>query len=234
MINRSGDTQVDLDASEPVINKSGDIQVDLERLEAKNTWPFDPDQHEVDMSKCKVTSWVQNARVHLPRAVKPGIEAELRVRKDTYSETFEMFKQQNCTGEGNQRSNLNKDQRMGLQSLQKKIKENQVVICKSDKTSKLIAVHPDIYQKMGEDHVKGDIQICKWEIHCTQKGLNQHTATWLKMLRMGDQWGHRERFRETCLNKTASVPSLSLLIKDHKQVKLGEVHKTRSVCGSQG
>ena len=35
------------------------------------------------------------------------------------------------------------------------------------------------------------------------------------------------------LNKTAAIPNLSLLIKDHKPVQPGEIPKSRPVCSSQ-
>ena len=52
------------------------------------------------------------------------------------------------------------------------------------------------------------------------------------MLNIGEAWTHKERYRETMLNKTASVPSLSILVKDHKQVGQGELPKSRPVCSS--
>ena len=94
------------------------------------------------------------------------------------------------------------------------------MICISDKTGKLIAVHPDIYQQMGEVHTAGDRIIADWECQDIQKRLNHQTSAWIEMTRLGQQWEHEDRFRETCINKSASIPALSLLIKDHKQMGL--------------
>ena len=129
---------------------------------------------------------MQNSRVVLPRAAKPNLEAEIRVRKDTFAETFERYKQQHCTGEGNQRSNLSHQQRLGLQSLRKRIKDKQVVICKSDKTGKLIPVSPEVYQQMGNVHIGDDREISNWETHVIQKTVNNHTSAWLKLMGAGE------------------------------------------------
>ena len=83
-------------------------------------------------------------------------------------------------------------------------------------------------------HTKGDKVITYRETHDIQKRLNHHTTAWIKMVKLGQQWDHGERFRETCLNRSASVPALSLLIKVHKLIKEGAIPKTRPVCSSTG
>ena len=85
-----------LDAPEPVKTKSGDnLKVDLDQIEAETWTTYNPGQCEVHMSRAKVTNWIQNEHVYLPKAAEPGIEAEIRVRKDLFTETFEQYKQQN-------------------------------------------------------------------------------------------------------------------------------------------
>ena len=85
---------------------------------------------------------------------------------------------------------------------------------------------------MRKVHVGIDRVISDWEASTIQRTLNQHTSAWLKMLGAGENWGHESRFRETCLNQTASIPALSLLIKDHKRTEPVDLPKTRPVCGS--
>ena len=53
---------------------------------------------------------------------------------------------------------------------------------------------------------------------------------WLKITQTGDDWNHGARFRETCINQSCSVPSMYLLVKDHKPINPGELPKTRPVC----
>ena len=86
---------------------------------------------------------------------------------------------------------------------------------------------------MGEVHVGDDKVISESEASKIQTTLNQHTAAWLKITNVGEKWKHARRYRETTINKTASIPPLSLLIKDHKPVKQGELPKTRPVIASQ-
>ena len=157
----------------------------------------------------------------------------MRVRKESFSAGFKEYVYNNCGNNGKQRSNITKDQRMGLDSVMKKVSSQEVIICKSDKTGKLIPVSPQTYAAMGEIHTKKDRVISEWETHVIQKELNNHTSAWLRMLQAGENWGHGKIYRGTCLNNTASVPTLSLLIKDHKPVEPGELPKTRLVVGSQ-
>ena len=53
------------------------------------------------------------------------------------------------------------------------------------------------------------------------------------MTGFGANWNHSKRFGETAINKTANIPPLRLLIKDHKPIKPGQLPKTRPVVASQ-
>ena len=121
---------------------------------------------------------------------------------------------------------------MGLKSLQQRKKKQELIICKSDKSDKLVAVGPGEYLEMGAAHIGNDCMLKPGEADSIQKVINEHTSAWIKILGVGKSWNHTKRFRETMLNKTAAIPNLSLLIKDHKPVKPGEIPKSRPVCAS--
>ena len=50
---------------------------------------------------------------------------------------------------------------------------------------------------------------------------------------MGSSWNHKDTFRTTCINHTANMPSMYMMIKDHKQPDQEELPKTRPVVSSQ-
>ena len=52
----------------------------LKRIEAEASRCFDRDKKELDMAKMRVTNWVQNSHVHLPKAVNLLDEAEITIR----------------------------------------------------------------------------------------------------------------------------------------------------------
>ena len=82
---------------------------------------YDPENLYVDMSKVKITNWPQNSRVHLPRAVKPGPEVDMLVRKDKFKRKYKEYKSKYCENY-KQKSNLTPKQQRGLKSPIKKIK----------------------------------------------------------------------------------------------------------------
>ena len=87
---------------------------------------------------------------------------------------------------------------------------------------------------MGEPHVKMDKILKPGESEQMQKAMNQHISAWVKMTDLGGgDWNYTKRFRETTIKKTANIPLLSLLVKEHKPVKEGEVPKVRLVVASQ-
>ena len=68
-------------------------------------------------------------------------------------------------------------------------------------------------------------------IPINQKVVNAHTAMLLKVFRYGSDWKHEDRHRETKINQSCSVPSMYLLVKDHKVWSPEEGPKSRPVCG---
>ena len=79
----------------------------------------------------------------------------------------------------------------------KRIKSQALIICKSDKASKLIPVGPSEYVKMREVHVKDDKRISQEDIIAIENVLNHHLSIWMKMLKIGEDWSHTKRFIET-------------------------------------
>ena len=82
---------------------------------------------------------------YLPKALSIKSEAELSLRSERFREIFENFKCENCDNDGSQKSNLNKAQQTGLKSLLKKIKNNDIIICRTDKTGKLVVLDHATY-----------------------------------------------------------------------------------------
>ena len=123
---------------------------------------------------------------------------------------------------------------MGLSTIKQRINKQKVIICKRDKTDRLVAMGPDQYIQMGEPHILNDKIIDPEGAKQIQRKLNQHTSAWIKITDLGGEWNHTKRFRETALNKTASIPSLSLLVKDYKKIGEGDTPKARPVVASQG
>ena len=132
------------------------LQERLDREEALTRIPYNLDDDTVSCSRRKATDFPQNARVELPDAVKKTEESEILQRSNLILETYSEYKKSNCNSKGDQRSNLSHKQRLGLQSLKKKVKEKSIIVCKTDKSGKLAVVSPEIYKELGQVHIKDD------------------------------------------------------------------------------
>ena len=65
----------------------------------------------------------------------------------------------NKTLNGEQISNLDEEQNKGLRSVLKKLKDEEWLIMKTDKSGKFCIVSYEDYIKMGQSHVRKDIRI---------------------------------------------------------------------------
>ena len=119
--------------------------------------------------------------------------------------------------------------------LKRRVNNNSVVICKSDKTGRMIAMSREAYLKAGKEHTEKDLITTREECRLKQRILNGHMSQWLKISRAGSNWGHEDRFRSVTINKSASVPPLYCLVKDHKKMGPGGIPRTRPVVsGNMG
>ena len=206
----------------------------FELIEAESRQVYDPHRKTVNLNNRRVTDLKENPKVYLPKPLKPVEEAQLAVRKEKYLEVFQKYVEANCNKKGEQKLNLSFGQRRGLEKLLKRIQEKEIIVLMTDKTGKLAVISREEYLRMGEVHTSKDIEIGWGEAAEIQKLTNGHTSSWIKIAGVGESWGHVERVRETCLNKSICIASMYLLYKDHKETKTGEVPKSRPVVSSSG
>ena len=120
------------------------------------------------------------------------------------------------TWNGRQQLNISKLEKEGLDSLQKRVKEGELVIMKTDKSGKLVPIDRDVYVEMGKAHTSGDEEITMAEVLKMSEDIDNHSSAYLRMFNMGEAWGHQKRLRRSFLGGQAPSP-MYLLIKDHKK-----------------
>ena len=86
----------------------------------------------------------------------------------------------------------------------------------TDKTSKLAITDEKTYLKLGEKHITKDREITLKDMGEMEKDVNSHTAMFIKMTRMGDEWGQGDRMRSSPITRSKTLASLFLQLKDHK------------------
>ena len=60
-------------------------------------------------------------------------------------DVFKEYMSKNADKKGNQESNLNEIEQNGLKSLKKRIDKNEIIVMKTDKSSKFAITTPDDY-----------------------------------------------------------------------------------------
>ena len=232
----------DDDITEEVPDKSNDgdtseedkdIEDKVRKVEATARMIFDDKNKTLDMRKRKATDLPQNSKVFLPPPLNPILESGLSVRKQEMMDTFSNFVKDNCDDRGKQlKSSLTQEQKRGLADIRKKTKDDGVVILETDKTGKFASVSQEKFLEMGNKHTKDDKVVDQVELEAIQREANGHVSMWVKMLGMGEAWGHEARIRESLIQHSCVVPPMKLLVKDHKPLGADGLPPTRPVVGA--
>ncbi|MCP3678952.1 MAG: hypothetical protein GY782_01110, partial [Gammaproteobacteria bacterium] len=210
-----------------------ELEQKIKEVEARTRMIYDDATGTLDLAKRRVTDLPQNSKVFLPPPLPATTEAGLAVKKQKLMSTLDQFMEKNCDSKGKQRaSSLNASQKQGLASLKRRSKEGELFILETDKTNKFAAVDQDTYLKMGGKHTDKDLVISPQEAEAVQAEANGHVSMWIKMLGMGEAWGHGPRIRESLIQQSCVVPPMKLLVKDHKKVPEDGVPPTRPVVSA--
>ena len=125
----------------------------------------------------------------------------------------------------------------GLKYLQKRVSQNELLVVPTDKSGRFAVMSVATYELAGSVHTKNDEEISDSIVKSTQTELNGNVSMLIKFFKLGAEWGHSDRMRETMLNNSLSLCPLYLLFKDHKGWSLakGPVPPTRPVAsGNRG
>ena len=228
------DTEIEASISKLRMEKEKDMKykeftaeerIQDEELEARNRMIFDPTNKVFDSRKRRATDLKECARVTLPKPLSPDDESRLEVRKRTQKETFEKYRKEHTNTKGEQKPNLTPEEKSGLKSLQKRIKNEEIIIVKTDKSGRFIVTTPEKYVEMGLEHTSKDKEIDWNKVRELERKVIQHTIAWELIWQGGDDHNHKDRIIRSRATKSGNQANLTLLYKDHK---LGD--KTRPVA----
>ena len=196
-----------------------------EEAEAYNRMIYNPKERVFDNRRRRVTDLKQCSRITLPKPLSTDEESRLEVRKRTNKELYEKYRTKNTNSKGEQRTNLTKDEKLGLKTLQERINKDEVIIMKTDKSNKFVVTTPDNYVKMGEEHTAKDKEITWKQMRELETVVSSHTMAWDSIWNTGEDHGHNSRVIKSRMTRSGNQATLSLLYKDHKQG-----NKTRPVA----
>ena len=205
-----------------------------EMMMGKTRMVFDRQSVTLDFTKRRVTDLKGNSHVTLPKAGGNfNMEAKLEALRTEAMGVNSRYLEENCGKGGRQKTNLNSSQVKGMKSLLKRVKDGEIMVVPTDKTSKLAVMSRAAYIKAGLAHTVGDKEVGWVELKEAQSELNGHVAMLIKVFKMGKNWKHESRIRDTMMGQNLSVCPITLLLKDHKgwSPKDGGVPPTRQVAG---
>ena len=188
-----------------------------EQIEAKTRQTSDPETRRYNDQNRRVTDLQECSRVTLPRPLPTKHEAFIKIRRNAHGKIYNEYRQEFCSKSGEQRTNLTDQEERGLKKLQKKIKEDNLVILKTDKSGKFATTNLENYLRMGQEHVQKDKVITRTDIRNVETVLNCHCRAWCKIWRSGKNHGHTARIMTSKTTTSNNVASMWLALKDHKK-----------------
>ena len=215
-----------------------DMINEIEEIKMRGRMVYDRGVNRFSYAKKKVTDFKGNSRVTFPREVgKYEDEAALEMLRMELTEVFKKYCGEKCMKGGVQTSNLSKSEMNGMKSLQKRVSKGEILVVPTDKSGRFAVMSVPTYELAGSAHTKKDEEVSPSVVRSTQTELNGNVSMLIKVFKIGAEWGHSDRMRETMLNNSLSLCPLYLLYKDHKgwTWEKGPVPPTRPVAsGNRG
>ena len=110
--------------------------------------------------------------------------------------------------------NLTRQEIRGLKKLKQRVKKGELVIVKSDKSGKIMAMDKREYLKIGVKGVGKDKKITREEVKKIEERVNDHTRFWIKMTNIGENNGHHNRMKESKLSHSEQMAPRYYMYKD--------------------
>ena len=197
----------------------------LKEDEARARQVYDPLKKEYDERRRRVTDLAECARVTLPKPLSIRREAEIELRREIHDRTYQEFRKEQCDSKGEQESNMTSQEKKGLESLVQRMKKENLIIMKTDKSGKLCVTSEEAYKEMGKVHVEGDPIINREKIRELDRIMNDHSTAWCSMWGTGVNHQQEDRVQQSKTSTGENRAKLYLAYKDHKK----EPFKTRPI-----
>ena len=159
------------------VEERKETQSETEEMEedtARGELVFDPETRTYDARKMKITNLRENTRITLPRPLKPIHEAMIEVRRKEYNRVFDEYRGKESK-KRKRVSNLTEEESKGVKSLKSRIEKDEIVVLKTDKSSKLTVMNKEEYRETGEKLREKDRKVNREEIIKRKKTLNEHS-----------------------------------------------------------
>ena len=198
---------------------------EAQEYDAKSRQIYDPINKIYDDRKRRVTDLVECNRVTLPRPLNIIREAQIESRREIYNKIYQRYRREACNHKGEQESGLRREEKKGLERLKERIRKEELVIMKTDKSGKFSVTTRETYKEMGEEHVGKDHKIDRKKVKELDKTMNEHSRAWCGIWKTGADHNQEDRVLASKCSKSENTAKLYLSYKDHK----AEARKTRPI-----
>ena len=109
----------------------------------KATIIYDYEEDTMNFTRSKPTEWNGNKRIYLPKSGSSSLEAYFEVRRNDASRLYDEC--MTLLDDGNKKGfeNLTNMEKQGLKSLQKRIKNKEIIVCQCHNSGKFAIVTRD-------------------------------------------------------------------------------------------
>ena len=187
-------------------------------------------ENTFDFRVMRATELPFNKSIKLPYAVEQEDEIAMQDLKNRLLRVTTQYNNDNHLP-----NNLSKTEQTGLRSLKAKTRDGDVVIFKTDKSSRFSVDSAENYKRACDAHVRNDEVVTLTDHDKMEKQLSSHAVVWSRMLNAGHELGQTDRVKNNMISKSSPIAPMYGLRKDHKIVADGQKEEgppVRPVCGA--
>ena len=130
------------------IEEDEEFEEEMEKIEAMSRQIYDTKERRYDDRNRCATDLMECGRVTLPKPLETKDEALIEMRREINDKKYEGYRQEHCNKKGEVQGNLSEEEIEGLRSLQKRMKKQEIIIMKTDKSGKLCVASREEYLRM--------------------------------------------------------------------------------------
>ena len=152
---------------------------------------YDMEAGRMDFGNKRVTDMKHCRRTFPPRPVSATKAAILSNFKFRVCEVTRGYMSDNCDERGNiKESNITREERAGLKSIQRKVKDQEWIVMPTDKSGRLTVNTKRNYLERMEPHMNGDTAVTLDDRHKMESEMNGRSTQWGRILQLGNNWNN--------------------------------------------
>jgi hypothetical protein len=195
--------------------------------EAKLKRIVDEEAKTVEFAKKRVTSMKSCTRITLPQTLGGATEAKIDTLVGGLTDAVRREAKRR-KGVRN-KSVYTESELRGKEKIKKREKAGELVVVSTDKSGKRAGLETERYRQKVAAHTIGDTIVTVAEVDKIETDMSALAQSVARSLRIGENWGHTSRVKQACKTKFSKVPTLDIMLKDHKG---GDNLPARPVCRS--